>query len=659
MAFTRAQALDPCDPEVARAAATLADSLKFPARALHFLQAVVDAGSADTDLLAMVASLHLELGAPEVAREICDGVLSRQRSHRDALMNRGMALRAVGDVAGAIENDCRLARAYIGSASAQLNYADACLMGGRYADALSAIGRALSLAPDLIGAHRVRGLALAMLGRFDEANAEFAYLQDQYDTVDDGDREKNIDRALFDALTIYIAHSMERWSLCDWSVQLPLLVVLRQYFSNGHRRRLMEKTIAFNVLSLPLTSSEQRNIAVAVARFIQEQAPVRTIPLAKTRSGRLRVAYLSADFRRHPVAECLWRVFPLHDRSRFEVFAYSLTANDGSPMRACIEADAEHFADISLLSDREAVERIALDQIHVLVDCSGYTEHTRPQLLAARIAPVQAQILGAPGPCGGSFVDYRITDAFATPPSTTSDWDEALAWLPDTLFLCDDTLNVQPPPSRAACGLPDDAFVFCCFNNHYKIDPDVFSIWMRLLKLLPNSVLWLVEGQKESMARLWNEAKKCGVENARLIFAPFLPLPQHLARHACADLFLDTFYYNAGTTAVYALRAGLPVLTCAGQTTVARMGGSVVRAAGLPELVVESPRDYEVMALRLATLPNQLSDLRCRLRAEGPTSRLFDMPGRVRALERAYEAMWQRAEHGKVPESFVVPAESN
>lgn len=647
------------DPQAPAAAAVVAAELGRPRQALEILAQATARRPADPDPQAMMAGLHLDLNEFSTALSLCNRALALQPDHRDALLNRGMALRGLGDRAAVLANDRLTAQSYPADLQAQLNYADAALGADHYEEARQGAAAALGLGAETgVTARLLHGVALAMLDRFAEAEAEFAAAHAADPPACEAFRQRAaaisgvpVAELPLDAVCIFLSRWLDHQGRCDWPPRARLLEVLRRELDRPGAPAWEATSIAFHSLALPLTPAEQLAVARAVANPVRTRAPSRRRPLADRREGRLRVGYLSADFRQHPVAECIWRVFPLHDRDRYEIFAYALTPDDGSALRARIAGHAEHFVDLSSLTDEAAADRLAEDQLHILVDCSGYTEFARPQLLAARLATVQAQILGAPGPCGGDFVDYRITDAFATPPEVSCHWDEALAWLPDTLFLCDDTLAVPPSPGRAACGLPEDAFVFCCFNNHYKIEPEVFAVWMRLLKLLPRSLLWLAQGKGETEARLREEARQRGVAPERLVFAPRLPLEAHLARHACADLFLDTFHYNAGTTAVYALRAGLPVLTCAGATTVARMGGSVVRAAGLPELVTDSPRAYETLALKLAVYPGLLADLRQRLQA-GADCPLWNMPGRVRALEKTYDVMWERASTGGRPVDF-------
>ena len=286
-------------------------------------------------------------------------------------------------------------------------------------------------------------------------------------------------------------------------------------------------------------------------------------------------------------------------------------------------------------------ERIAADGVDILVDLKGYTQDARTQILAFRPAPIQVNYLGYPGTMGAPFMDYILVDDFVVPPDQQPFFTEKLVHLPGCYQVNDSQREISPQtPSRAECGLPEKGFVFCCFNNSYKITPEMFDVWMGLLKAVPGSVLWLLEGNRFVPANLCREAEARGVAAERLVFAPRKPLPEHLARHRLADLFLDTFPVNAHTTASDALWAGCPVLTLAGETFVSRVAGSLLRTVGLPELVTTSLEDYQAMALRLARDPELLAHVRARLEANRKNCPLFDGGQFARNLEKAYATMW-------------------
>jgi predicted O-linked N-acetylglucosamine transferase (SPINDLY family) len=417
-------------------------------------------------------------------------------------------------------------------------------------------------------------------------------------------------------------------------------------------------------LSLPLKASEQQALARGIALAAQARAaalppgPAPADSSGKRAHARIRLGFISPNFREHPSAKLHWRHLALRDRARFEVFGYSLHRSEG-PLRQHIVEACDVFRELSELDSREIATRIAADGIDILVDLAGHLEHSRPEVLALRTVSLRVSYQGLPATMGAELIDYRITDAFTTPPEEMPFWSEKLAFLPGTLFIYNDREAIaETVPSRSACGLPGNGFVFCSFNANYKIEPEVFAVWMRLLTHVPGSVLWLLDGGEEVRRNLRREAATHGIAPERLVFAPRLPHAEHLARHACADLFLDTFYCGAHTTAVDALWAGLPVLTCPGETMAARMSASIVRAAGLQEMVFADRAAYETAALRLATQPEELAAVREKLERNRTTCSLFDTAQRVRELDRAFEMMWQRHLAGLPPQSFAVAPEA-
>jgi predicted O-linked N-acetylglucosamine transferase (SPINDLY family) len=379
--------------------------------------------------------------------------------------------------------------------------------------------------------------------------------------------------------------------------------------------------------------------------------------LARPRGARPKITlgYLSADFFAHATAFLVAELLEKHDRERFQVFGYSFGPDDGSPMRRRLQIAFDRFVDLKDASFTASAERIAADEVDILVDLKGYTRDARPQILALRPAPVQVNYLAYPGTMGVPFMDYLLADEFVIPPDQQPFFTEKVVYLPGCYQVNDSRREIAPhTPSRADCGLPQEGFVFCGFNNSYKITPEMFSVWMELLKAVPGSVLWLLESNRFAPANLRREAEARQVAAERLVFAPRMPLPEHLARHRLADLFLDTFPVNAHTTASDALWAGCPVLTVAGQTFVSRVAGSLLRTVGLPELVANSFDEYHAMALRLARDGELLAGLRARLEANRMTSRLFDAGRFARNIEEAYRMMWEIRASGRPPRGFTV-----
>ena len=307
------------------------------------------------------------------------------------------------------------------------------------------------------------------------------------------------------------------------------------------------------------------------------------------------------------------------------------------------------------MSDAEAAEQIRELGIDIAIDLKGYTTDTRPGILAPRPAPVQVNYLGYPGTLGVDFVDYILVDPFIVPLDQQPHFTEKLVQLPDCYQVNDTKRAVaEVPPSRASCGLPEDGFVFCCFNQNYKITPTVFDVWMQLLRSVPGSTLWLLRGNEVAERNLRQEAQARDIEPDRLVFAPRLQLQDHLARHTNADLFLDTLPYNAHTTASDALWVGLPVLTCVGRAFPGRVAGSLLHALGLPELITNSLEDYEALALRLVGDPEYLSTIRAKLARNRDTAPLFDTNRFRLNMEAAYAEMWQTWQSGRPPRAIAV-----
>lgn len=378
-------------------------------------------------------------------------------------------------------------------------------------------------------------------------------------------------------------------------------------------------------------------------------------PLAPSTTGRLRIGYVSADFHRHPTMHLMHSLFALHDRSRFEIFAYSIGPDDGSDYRRQAMATVDHFIDIRNETNLQSAERIRADGIAILVDLKGFTHEARPEIFALRPAPVRVAWLGYPASTGHGLNDYAIVDRVVAPPVMQSQFGEQFVWMPHS-YQVNDHLQVIAPdtPSREALGLPEAGFVFACFNHVYKIEPRLFGVWMRILNRVPGSVLWLYESNPTARANLERAAAAHGIAPERLVFGGTLAKPAHLARLRQADLFLDTLWINAHTGASDALWAGVPVLTCPQDTFASRVAASLVTAAGLPQLVCADLQVYEDTAVRLAEQTGELLAMRRHLEDNRQKLPLFDTPRFARNLEHAFEEMWRRHRAGQAPQAFSI-----
>jgi protein O-GlcNAc transferase len=372
---------------------------------------------------------------------------------------------------------------------------------------------------------------------------------------------------------------------------------------------------------------------------------------------RIRLAYLSSDFRDHPVTQLIAGLFEQHDKSLFEVTAISYAAEESASEEVSrIRGACERFIDVRLSTDDQVAEMIQQLEIDIAIDLNGITRNSRPNILSRRPAPVQVNYLGYAGTMGAEYVDYIIADSTVIPRDQFEFFSEKVVWLADSFMVNDSRRRVaEATPPRSECALPEKAFVFCCFNNAFKIAPDVFKIWMRILRATPNSVLWLSGAGGTAMANLRREAESNGVSPDRLIFATRVPsVADHLARLRQADLFLDTLPYNAHTTAADALWVGVPVLTCPGAAFAGRVAASLNRAIGLSELIVPSLEEYENLALTLAKDPARISALKATLAGNRGTHPLFDTRRFARNIEAAYRLMWERYRRGEPPACFAV-----
>jgi protein O-GlcNAc transferase len=370
---------------------------------------------------------------------------------------------------------------------------------------------------------------------------------------------------------------------------------------------------------------------------------------------RIRIGYFSADFRNHPVGRLAVGLLEAHDKSRFETIALSSGPDDGSDQRHRIKSAVEDFVDVRNRSDADLVALIRRREIDILIDVMGFTLAGRFGVLARRAAPIQVNFLGYPATMGADWVDYIIADRTIIPAEHFQFYGERVVWLPHTYQANDDKNRIaERTTTRSECGLPETAFVFCCFNNTFKINPQIFDVWMRLLAATANSVLWLLGTNPTAERNLRSEAERRGIAPDRLIFAPRIAVADHMARHRQADLFLDTLPYNAHTTASDALWTGLPLVTCRGETFAGRVAASVLTAAGLPELITTSLEDYEALALKLAHDSALLGGMKEKLRHNRDSYPLFDTARFTRHIEAAYETIWRAYQDGRAPAAFAV-----
>jgi predicted O-linked N-acetylglucosamine transferase (SPINDLY family) len=559
----------------------------------------------DAEALSNRGSVLQDLKRPAEALAAYDKALRLAPHFALAFNNRGSALMDMKRFADALSCFERALALRPGDIKAMNNRGNALQALMRYDEALSAYDQALALAPDYAEAQNNRGEALQQLKRHEEALAAF-------------------DRAMPAQPQAVAGAAMAALDLCDWKRTAEIGAQLQKRIAAG------EPIPPWGLLGYSGDEELQRRCA---ANVIAQRYPALPPPLASGRYNhdRIRLAYISSDIGHHPVATQIVQLIENHDRSRFEIIGVGTNEDDGSIQRRRLVAAFESFIDAHALSPLAVAQQLRVLEVDVLVDLNGHTRGDNFDILSHRPAPVQATWLGYAGTTAAPFIDYLIADRVIAPQAEA--FSETLACLPNCFFPSDTSRNLGKVPSRAEAGLPQDGFVFCCFNNNWKITEPVFAIWMRLLTQIPGSVLWLKQAGEKTKANLKQAASDQGIDPDRLIFAKPAPLDIHLARHQLADLFLDTLPYNAHATASDALWAGLPVLTRRGSAFAGRVAASLLTAAGLPELIAQTAEDYEALALALARDPQRLKELRDRLAASRATSPLFDTPRLARDLE--------------------------
>jgi len=583
------------------------------------------------------ATALLHAGRPADAVRQYDELITQAPASADAYINRGTARQTLKRVEDALADYERAIALKPSFAEAHLNRANALAELRRSDEALASYQKAIALQPDFADAYNNMGNILSNLGRYEEAVTAY----DKGLTLQPEDSEARSMR--------YSA----KMHLCDWSNV------------EAERDRLLvaieRGLIANPFVALALSPSVEDHLRCA-RKFSQVRFPA-VEPLWRGeiyRHDRIRLAYVSGDFREHPIAYLTAGMYEHHDRSRFEVTAVSFGPEQERGIRHRLQGAFEHFIDVRTKSDQEIAALLREREIDIAVDLVGFLENARTRVFACRAAPIQVNYIGFPGTLGADYFDYIIADPTVVPPEHVAFYSEKVAWLPDAYLPTDATRPVaELTPTRNELGLPERGFVFCAFNLSYKINPAMFDVWMRLLREVEGSVLWLREYNPVATRNLRAEAERRGVAPERLIFAPRAPLAaDHLARQRQADLFLDTVPYNAHTTATEALWVGLPVLTWLGTSFAGRVAGSLNRAVGMPELVTTSLAEYEALALKIATDPALCTELKQKLARNRQTHPLFDTARFTRHIETAYATMWQAYQDGRPPAGFGVQSEA-
>jgi predicted O-linked N-acetylglucosamine transferase (SPINDLY family) len=640
------------------------------------------------------------LRRPEKALSSYDGALAIKPDYADALDNRGLALQELGRCEEALASYDKALAIDPGFAEALNNRGNALQELKRHEEALASYDKALAIKPGFAKAANNRGVALEELRRHDEALASYdaalALKPDYAEALDNRGLALYELKRYEEALACYDAalaikpdlaqalyhrgnalNELERYEGAlasydkalaikpDYAVAHASSVHLRQHLCEWAglevefqrlRARLADdesgEIAPFTLFAIPgIQPGEQLSCA---RRFAEGAcgASLACPPLWTAQSQadgeKLRIGYLSADFRDHPVGQLVVETIEFHDRNRFEVFGYSYGVDDRSSIRRRLQGAFDTFRDVARMSDGDAARLILDDRVQILVDLTGYTRNARLAITALRPASVQVSWLGYPGTLGHPrLADYIIGDTMVSPPAQRDHFSESLALMPHCFQPNDRQRAIAERPTREAVGLPPEGFVFSCFNQSFKLNAQMFDVWCRLLAAVPGSVLWLLGDTAPMQRNLRREAQQRGISEERLIFAPRVAPAQHLARLQVADLFLDTLPCNAGATGSDALWAGLPLVTCIGETFAGRYAASLLAAAAVPELVTRSLEEYGALARKLATDTNHLAQIRAKLAANRATCALFDSRRFTRDLEDLLQRIWTEHRAGR------------
>lgn len=627
---------DPADDIALLNLGTCQLELGSAAEALDSFEAALRLKPDFADALSNRGNALLALERPQEALASYDRALAIRSDFADALYNRGNALLALKRLQEALASYDRALAIQSGHADALYNRGNTLSKLGRPEDALASFDRALAIRPRHVGVLNNRGIALQNLNRREELIANYRQL------LDVAPEHPYIHGFLLNA----------RLHCCDWSGYDDGVAQITERVRAGKRA-----DAPFNFLAISDSAADQLRCAQICVADEHPEASNAMWRGERYRHGKIRLAYVSADLHGHAMSYLLAGLYEAHDRTRFETTAISLGPNRNDAMRARLKAAFDRFIDAHGDDDRKVASLLRELEIDIAIDLQGYTWGCRPGIFAHRAAPVQVNYLGYPGTMGSRYLDYLIGDRWVIPPEQQSCYSEKVVYLPDSYQANDDKRRIAlRTPPRAELGLPEQAFVFCCFNNNYKIAPSVFDIWMRLLDRVEGSVLWLLEDNKAASRNLREEARRRGVAAERLVFAPRVDMEDHLARQRQANLFLDTLPYNAHVTASDALWVGLPVVTRLGTAFAGRVAASLLNAVGLGDLVTSTREEYEQLAFRLATDRALLEEFRTRLSRNRSAYPLFDTDRFRRHIEAAYSTMWERYQRAEPPTGFAVPA---
>ena len=575
-----------------------------------------------------------ELKKTDEALASYDRAISLKPDYADAYFNRGITLHKLNRLDKALTSFNRAIELKSNYAEAYFNRANVLRDLKELNKALESYDRAISLKPDYADAYFNRGITLHKLNRLDKALTSF---------------NRAIELKLdIDFLLSYSLYT--KIQLCIWDDLSQRLNEITKKIINNEKAAL-----PFSMLVLVDEPEIQKKTNEI---YVKKECPtINVLPKIKRypKHSKIRVGYFSADFHDHATMHLMAELFECHDKKKFELIAFSFGPDKKDEWRQRVLLCFDQFVDVRLKSDQEISLLARKMEIDIAIDLKGFTRDSRPNIFAEGSAPIQVSYLGYPCTMAADYIDYLIADSILIPEEKQQHYSEKIVYMPNSYQVNVSKRNISETSlMRHEFGLPNTGFVFCCFNNNYKITPTIFAGWMRILKAVENSVLWLIESNKVASKNLKKEAKKFGINEDRLVFATYTTVEEHLNRIKLADLFIDTLPYNAHTTTSDALRMGLPVLTCIGNTFASRVAASLLNAVNLPELITNTQEQYESFAIKLAMHPEKLNTIKEKLIKNLPTAALYDTQLFVRHLESAYLSMYDRYQKGLNPDHIYV-----
>ncbi|HSH73521.1 MAG TPA: tetratricopeptide repeat protein [Methylophilaceae bacterium] len=663
-----AHGLDAPNVNIINACALSYQLLDKPELCNQMMQKAYQLEPKNTQVIANLASSFERLGQFKEALNLYDLAIEHDPDYVMAWQNRGILFKVMGEKSAWLRSNLEAYKRYPDSLEIMHNLTYACIANFKYVQALDVCNQGLAKAPENAYLQLAKGLILAVTRQFDAAklwlaNAQIGNpaiigeLMPQYKCLPESfSAEVNPSIIYFEAM-------FDQQQACFWEQRQDFIETLKKAILSPDSIYdvIRSYTFAFQVFSLNLSPQTRKALMQGLSDIVQDFAWLKACPpykFDKTPTKRIRIGYISPDYRQHPTAVLCKKIFEHHDKQQFEIYTYATFGSDikGDNYRETIQTHSHVFRDVDSMGVVELTDLVYQDKIDILVDLAGYTALARPEVFALRPAPLQISYLGFIHTLGADYMDYALADAVIIPDQALDDWHEKTIRLPSCLYVYDTDISNKPTKMlRADVGLPEHEIVFCVFNNNFKIEPVMFRVWMNILKAIPSSVIWLIAYAPEVKENLTIEAEKLGVSKERLIFASKLPVDEHLQRYQLADLFLDTYWCNAHTTAIEAVWQGLPVITCPGEVSSSRVAASIISALEMPELIMANLEDYEKTAIYYATHAEELFAMREKLKAKRYTAPLFNTELTVRQIEHAYSIVWQRYQAGLLPATTDIP----